>query len=340
MYALFSFFSAPYLGSLSDRVGRRPILILSIFSSAVGWLIFAQAKTLLWLYVGRIIDGLAAGNITAAQSTLADIAKDDNERTKNMGLFGALFGLGFIIGPALGGLLSVFGIAVPFYAVGCLALINGILAYFFLPETHKEKHADKKVSLNPLAPIIAGFKNREMREIFFIWLLFGIALSTQQGVFALYTQNVLGMSAQTTAWIFAGVGILIVINQFVLVPKLWLKHFSRKNLTYLMLIMFGLGIIFQSVPVIAVFIASLFLTTFGQGNLRMLFGSFISNANPAKRGEYLGISSSIMSLAMIIGPLIATITYIRHPGGPFIIAGLLSLACYIIMKRFPMAMVH
>jgi MFS family permease len=95
VYAFFSFFSAPYLGSLSDRIGRRPVLIISIISSAIGWFVFARAWSIGLLFLGRIIDGLAAGNITAAQSALADIAKDAKERAVNMGLFGALFGVGF-----------------------------------------------------------------------------------------------------------------------------------------------------------------------------------------------------------------------------------------------------
>lgn len=336
-FAFFSFFSAPYLGSLSDRIGRRPVLIISIVSSAIGWFLFARAWSVAILFAARIIDGLAAGNITAAQSALADIAKDDTERVANMGLFGALFGVGFIVGPALGGLLAIAGNSVPFYFVGGLATLNAILAYFFLPETHVTKDPLKKISANPFAPIRDGFRNREMRGLFFVWFLFGIALAVQQGVFALYAQELFGMSAQTTGWLFAAIGVLIVINQMVLAKKLWLVQFTKTRLAYTMLVVFAIGMIAQSVPILWVFLVSLVLTTIGQGNLRMVFSGLIANHNPNKRGEYLGISASIMSLSMVVGPLLATVAYASHPGMPFIIAGIMALASYAAMKVFKIA---
>jgi multidrug resistance protein len=194
VYALFAFFSAPFLGMLSDKIGRRPVLIGSIVSTAVGWLVFAKAKTIIWLFAGRIIDGFAAGNITTAQTLLADIATDDKERSVNMGLFGALFGIGFIIGPALGGLLAHFGNTVPFWFVGILAAINAVLAYFFLPETHTKPSEHPRISLNPFKPIWDGLKNAEARMLFIAWLLFGIAIATQQGTFALYVNRIFGIS--------------------------------------------------------------------------------------------------------------------------------------------------
>ncbi len=333
-YALLAFLSAPFLGALSDKIGRRPVLIGSIISTAVGWLVFAKAKTLVWLFAGRIIDGFAAGNITTAQSLLADIAKDDKERTVNMGMFGAIFGIGFIVGPAIGGLLASFGSTVPFWFVGILAAVNAVLAYFFLPETHHTKHEDKKLSLNPLKPIIDGFKNQEMRLVFFVWFLFGIALAVQQGTFALYVNKIFGMNGTQTGLLFAGVGVMILINQMVLLKKVWLKHFHKKALALIMLVVFGIGMIMQSVPMLVIFLVGMVLGTIGQGNLRTVFGGIISSFNPAKRGEYLGISASIMSLSMVIGPLIATVTYTNHPALPFIIAGGLSFVGWWMMRGF------
>jgi DHA1 family tetracycline resistance protein-like MFS transporter len=333
-YALLSFMSAPFLGALSDKIGRRPVLIGSIISTAIGWLVFAKAKTVTWLFLGRIIDGFAAGNITTAQTLLADIAKDDKERTVNMGLFGAIFGVGFIVGPAIGGLLAHWGTSTPFWFVGILAAINALLAYFFLPETHHTKHTDKIMSLNPFKPIIDGFKNKEMRLVFFVWLLFGVALSVQQGTFALYVNKLFGMNATQTSLLFGAIGIMILINQMVLLKKVWLKHFHKKALALIMLVTFGVGMIMQSVPMLVVFLVGMIFATIGQGNLRTVFGSIISSFNPDKRGEYLGISTAIMSLAMIIGPLVATVTYINHPALPFIIAGALSFIGWWMMRRF------
>lgn len=330
--AFFSFFSAPYLGSLSDRIGRRPVLIVSIISSAIGWFVFARAWTVGLLFLGRIIDGLAAGNITTAQSALADVAKDSQERALNMGLFGALFGIGFIIGPALGGIVSLLSPRAPFFLVGFLATINAILAYFFFPETHLVKDYEKQISYSPFVRIINGFRNREMRGLFFVWFLFGTAISVQQGIFPLYVKDIFGFSPQITSLVFVGIGILMIFNQLVLLKKFWLVWFHQRTLALFMLIVFGIGMILQSVSVLIVFFMGLIITTLGQGNLRTVFSSIIAGYNENKRGEYLGISASIMSLSMIIGPLIATVTYIHYPSIPFLIAGILGFTGWVIMK--------
>ncbi len=330
IYALLSFLSAPLLGSLSDRIGRRPILVISIASSAIGWLVFASAKSIGLLFLGRIIDGLAAGNITSAQSALADIAKTDKERTVNMGLFGALFGIGFIVGPAIGGALSHISTTAPFYFVGILATLNAIFAFFFLPETHKTKQADKKISYNPFIPIRDGLALPEMRKIFATWFIFGIALSLQQSSFSLYLANAFGMNASTIGLMFGGIGILILINQLVLLRKVWFKLGTPRAIGQIMFVVFGVGMILQAVPFGLALIVGLVATTLSQGTLRAIYGGLIASASPEKRGEYIGISSSLMSLSMVLGPMIATFFVARHPGLSFVIAGILGFVAYSI----------
>ncbi len=336
MYALLSFFSSPVLGALSDRWGRRPILIISIISSAIGWIMFAGAQSILWLFVGRGIDGLAAGNITAAQSSLADIAKDEQERTTNMGLIGMMFGIGLVVGPLLGGFLGSLGHSVPFWFVGCLASANAILAYFFFPETHATKNSDHVVSMNPLKPIIDGFQNREMRALFGIWFLFGIGIAIQQSTFALYVSRVFGASEKTVGLLFGAVGLIILINQVVLLKRVWLKYFKEKTLAQIMLGMFAIGMITLSVPTVAVFAIALLAITLGQGTTRTVFTSLIAGFNPNKRGEYLGISMSVMSLSMVVGPLISSVTFGWNPHIPFVIAGLFAFAGMIVMWMVPL----
>lgn len=334
VYALLSFFSAPLLGSLSDTWGRRPILIISIISSAIGWFVFGSATSIAILFIGRIIDGLAAGNITTAQSLLADISETPTERTANMGLVGAMFGIGFVIGPVIGGYLGSFGHSVPFYFVGVLATLNALMAYLWLPETRHTDAVRQPITwkkLNPFIPIIDGLRSANMRRIFIVWFLFGVGIAVQQSVFALYVARAFHFSEKNIGLFFGLVGVLIIINQMVFMKRVWLKYFQTKTLAYLMLAVFSISMIIMATPYLVLFIVGVVFSTFGQGTLRGVLGGVIAGNNPEKRGEYLGISNAIMSLSMIVGPLLATIAYTRHMTWPFIIAGLVCILAIILV---------
>ncbi|HSI87776.1 MAG TPA: MFS transporter, partial [Pyrinomonadaceae bacterium] len=134
IYSWMQFFFAPVLGRLSDRYGRRPILFFSILGSAVGYFVIGAANTLFLVFLGRFIGGITGANISTAQAYIADVTSKEN-RAKGMGLFGAMFGLGFILGPAIAGILSKYGVHVPFYAAAGLSLANAIALYFILPES-------------------------------------------------------------------------------------------------------------------------------------------------------------------------------------------------------------
>jgi len=170
IYALFGFFAAPVLGALSDKYGRRLILILSIFGTAIGWFIFALgSKSLICLVIGRIIDGITSGNISTAQSYMIDSSKDPKERAGNLGFIGALFGVGFIIGPAIGGILAKISLLTPFWVTAVIALINAISAYLFLPESPAEKDHARKISLNPFKDIWKAF-HRDSKIKNLLWI--------------------------------------------------------------------------------------------------------------------------------------------------------------------------
>jgi multidrug resistance protein len=331
IFAFFSFFSAPFLGALSDKIGRRPVMILSICSTALGWLVFASAQNIWFLFLGRSIDGMAAGNFSTAQSYLTDIAKDDKERTKNLGIIGATFGVALIVGPALGGLLSQISPTFPFWFVGILASINAVNAYFNLPESHLVRNKNSKISLNPFTPILKILNDKEILPGFFVWFLFGLSIAIQQAVFALYLGKTFSLGAFASGIFMTAVGVIIILNQGFLLSKFWLKRFKERDLEIFMMGIFTLGFFLLSTSVLGIFIIGLIGITFGQSILRVVLTSQIVGNVPEKRGEIFGAMTAIMSLSMIVGPFLAGALFVSHSKLPFILSGIFSLISLIIL---------
>lgn len=333
VFSFFSFLSAPLLGAWSDRIGRRPILLASIASTAIGWFVFAAAGNLFFLFLGRIIDGLAAGNFSTAQSYLVDISKSDKERTANMGTIGAIFGLAFIIGPLLGGFLASISTHLPFWFVAGLATMNFILAYFNLPETHHQRDLTKKIDINPLAPIVRGLRNPKLLPGFLAFFLFGLAIASQQSIFTLYLSQVFNYGTAAAGFFMTGVGVVVVLNQGFLLKKFWLKYFQEKKLELSMLIAFAVGFFLMSTSWKAIFILGVIMISFAQSILRVVMSSQMAAAGGDNHGEVIGVLTSVMSVSMIIGPIGAGWLFGYFPHLPFVVSGFIilivfGLACY------------
>jgi len=334
VFSLFAFISAPFLGTLSDSVGRRPILITSIASTALGWLIFASAKTVPLLFLGRIIDGLAAGNISTAQSYLVDMSKDQSERTENLGLIGAMFGIGLTIGPLIGGLLGAISHSLPFWTVGVLAAVNAILAYFFLPETHHNRDKAKPLEFNPLAPIFRAAKDKKLLPGYISWFLFGSAMACQGAIFSLFLNRAFGFEEFIAGLFLTGMGVTLSINQGVLMKKFWIKNFKEPQLELYMILLVALGFLFMDVRQVVVFTLGVVLLTLGHSVLRVVMTSQMAGASGNKQGETLGMMMSVMSLSTIVGPLVAGWLYAKNIQWPFLLsAGIMVIAFFLILAN-------
>ncbi len=335
VFSLFSFFSGPMLGSISDRVGRRPALIVSIMSSAIGWLIFASANSVWVLFLGRIIDGMAAGNFSIAQSYLADLARNPKERTSNMGLIGATFGIGFIIGPMIGGMLGSISHGAPFWFVGGLATINMFGAYFFLPESHKQLQKRKKIRLNPLVPIARAVSDKNLRSRYLAWMFFGIAVAIQQSIFALYLNAAFGFTEAFIGTIFTAMGVIMALNQGFLLRVFWLKRFKEHALEIWMFPAFALGFLFMGIRFLPVFFIGLIVIVFCQSVLRVFLSSSVSGiAGSQKQGEVMGIMNSIMSLTLIFSPLVGGLLFQMNISYPFLVSAVSLMVAFYVMKKF------
>lgn len=323
VFSFCSFISNPFLGALSDRIGRRPVLLLSIFSTSIGWFVFASASSIPILFLGRIIDGLAAGNFTTAQSYLVDISTDDKDRTANLGIIGATFGIGFMLGPLLGGVLSTVSHAFPFYCAGFMALVNGIVAFFMLPETNKNRNTTA-LRFNPIAPLVKAYRMHGLRRLYVVWLLFALAIVISQTLFGLFAQKVFEFSAFQTGIFFTLAGVIIAINQIALLKQFWLKRFSEQSLQKSMLAVLGIGLLGIATQSVTVFFCSLLFLGTGQALLRVIITSrAVGQAATTSRGEVMGITSSLMSFAMVTGPLIGGTLFEVNYSLPYVFSAVL-----------------
>jgi MFS family permease len=334
VYSICAFFSSPVIGSLSDKIGRRPALIVSIFSTSIGWFIFAFANSLGMLFLGRIIDGLASGNYTVAQSYISDISKDGKERTKNMGLIGAIFGIGFIVGPLIGAFLHKVSPSFPFLAVGSLAMLNTFGAIFFLPETRKKIEDKEKISINPFLPLGRAFRDATLRLRYAVWFLLGMAIASMQSIFALYVQKVYNFSATSVGWSLAGIGALMAINQGFFLKKFWLKNFEEYQLERWLFIPIFFGYLLLGTPFVGLFFVGMLIIGFSQSTLNVVMHSQVSGiAGENKRGEALGVMASVFSVSMAIGPIVAGYFFALYSSLPYFAGAFFLLLAFFLISR-------
>lgn len=306
-YSLTQFISTPILGHLSDKHGRRPILLISLLGTSVAALITARAPSLAILFFGRIFDGATGGNISTAQAYIADVTSKEN-RAKGMGLVGAAFGLGFIFGPALGGILSQFSPHLPFYFVSALALINSTMLYFFLPESlKKDSQPADPARGNRLVELFRSLGNPHFGTLVAVYFFLVTAFSIMNYAFVLYTMERFGYTPVQNGYIFMFVGIIAVVFQGGLVGKL-AKLFGEHALmivgcVMMALALFGIPLVFpETGGLLALLVVTAFLAM-GNSLASTAVTSLVSrNAEESEQGRSLGVMQSGASLARAIGP--------------------------------------
>jgi DHA1 family tetracycline resistance protein-like MFS transporter len=309
-YSIMQLVFAPVLGRLSDKHGRRPVLLISLLGTSIGFLILGFAGSLWMLFLGRIIDGISGGNISTAQAYIADVTTKEN-RAKGMGLIGAAFGLGFVFGPAIGGILSRWGINVPFLFASGLAFANVILLYFTLPETVTPDHPARVSAASGRAwrQLVNSLRQPRLGMVLTIYFLSIVAFSIMTATFSLFMMFRLGYDPWKNGWIFAFVGVISAFIQGGLIGRL-VKRFGEPLLVILGALLFSV---------------SLFLIPFvgpGTGLIGILgigaafsIGNALSapslsslaskSADASEQGSVLGVTQSVASLARAIGPSMA-----------------------------------
>ncbi len=339
-YPLGQFLGAPIVGRFSDRFGRKPLLLFSIAGTFLSLLMLGFAQSIAIIMISRFLDGLAGGNITVAQAYIADVT-DERSRAKGMGMIGAAFGLGFILGPASGGFLSQWGYAVPAFVSAGLSLINLFMITFFLPESlPKEKrvhHLSEVKRKHPLAGLAAAFAKPIAGPILSSIIVFSLSMAMFESVFSLFAKQRLELSAQSTGFILAYVGVLVAGVQGGGMGALT-KRFPENLLVRFALITLTLSYVGWALsPNVFVLMIILVPLSISSGILSTLLRSGLSKSVPVNEtGEIMGISAAMESITRIVAPalggwLIGSLS----PIAPGLLSALLlgALTVYLILLK-------
>jgi MFS transporter, DHA1 family, tetracycline resistance protein len=345
-YAIMQFLFSPVFGNLSDQFGRRPVLLASLFGFGVDYLFLAFAPTIWWLFLGRIISGITGASFSTATAYIADISTPE-KRAQNFGMIGAAFGLGFIIGPAMGGLLSHLGLKVPFIAAAILSLINWLYGYFVLPESlsieNRRKFEWKRA--NPLGSLIQLKKYPAVAGLIVSFVFLYLASHAVQSTWAYYNIEKFNWSEAMVGYSLAVVGIMVAIVQGGLIRKV-IPALGQERSVFVGLLFYCLGMLLFAFASQG-WMMYVFTIVYCLGGITTpaLQGLISSHVPANEQGELQGALTSMMSATSIIGPLMMTNLFAyytqpghpRFPGAPFILATLLLLIsaglAYRSMKR-------
>jgi len=334
-YSLMQFIFAPIWGRISDRIGRRQVLLVCLAGTGVGHVLFGFANSLILLFISRSLTGIAAASIPVAMAYISDVTTLEN-RAKGMGMVGAAFGLGFIFGPAIGGVLSKYGFPVPIFFASGLSAIAALLAYFELPETFKagEQSFDDSRKFN-LANLRAAIINPVIGILFVIFFLITLSFANLETMFALFTERKYGFDATTNGYVFALFGIISALVQGVLIGPL-VKKFGEKKLISASILLLSIGfILFPLADSNLTFLPVVALIAFAIGVHNPSVITLISkNTPPEKQGGTLGLNQSMGSLARVLGPIWGGFFFEKVSiGFPFFSAGMLIFIIFFVSLR-------
>jgi MFS family permease len=336
VYSFMQFLISPLWGRLSDRMGRRPVLLVSILGTALTMVFLGFARSLEWIFIGRLLAGACAANISTAYAYIADVTTEEN-RAKGMGAVGAAFGLGFIFGPAIGGTLAHNqNYSLPMFFAAGLSGINLIFAYFKLKEPHlsieeRSKNRTKRFDLGNIRLALGDQRTRLAIGVFF---LVTFAVTQMESIFAIYMASLFHFDARQAGMLLALVGIIMVAMQGGLVGRL-AKRFGELRLIHVGLIICGLGLLgFAFSPTIGAVIISLSVLGVGHGTLHPSLSSLASlGASKDRRGATMGVFQSAGSLARVLGPPCAGWAYDHFAkNAPFLAGTLILFFAFVISQ--------
>lgn len=343
IYALMQFIFSPIIGGLSDQYGRRPVLLMSLFGFGMDFIFLALAPSIGWLFVGRIISGIAGASFTTANAYIADITEPE-KRAQSFGMIGAAFGLGFIIGPSLGGILGEYGTRIPFWVSAGLALLNWLYGYFILPESllpeNRRKFDIKRA--NPIGSLMNLKKYPYVLALVLSLFLVNVSNFATQGTWSFYGIEKFSWSKLEVGLSLGFVGLMVAIVQGGLI-RVIIPKFGQERSLFLGLAINALGLAAFAFASSSWMMYAIMIPFAVGGLAGPAFQGIISNqVGKNEQGELQGGLTSLMSIAAIIGqPLMLGLfrvftkenAPIYFPGAPFLMGGLLSLISLLLVFR-------
>lgn len=345
MFAAMQFLFGPFLGSISDRFGRRPVLLLALGAMTIDYLVMAQAWTIWLLLLGRMIGGITAATHATATAYMADISKPE-EKAANFGLIGAAFGMGFVLGPLLGGILGQWGTRAPFYAAAALAVLNFGLGYFVLPETVTDRirrpFSFKRA--NPIGALMAVGHLPGLKLLLSISFVYGIAFFVYPAIWAYFASLQFGWSPAMIGVSLASFGVSMAFVQALLMRPI-LRLLGERNAVIAGLVLDA--VVFAALGFVengTLALIMIPITALGSVVGPALQAIMSRTASDDQQGELQGTITSINAVGMIIAPFIMTqifwyftsdMTSMHLPGAPFILSAALVLLCALMFLRHP-----
>ncbi|GAA4323968.1 TCR/Tet family MFS transporter [Flaviaesturariibacter amylovorans] len=342
-YAVMQFLCAPIVGNLSDRYGRRPVLLTSLVGFGIDYLFLSIAPNIGWLFVGRLISGITGASFTAASAYIADVSSEA-DRAKNFGLIGAAFGLGFIIGPFLGGLLGDFGPRVPFLVSAALCFANAAYGYFVLPESlpREQRRPFDWRRANPVGPVLLLRRFPAIAGLIGALTLVYVAAHAIQSNWTFFSIERFGWDSRMIGYSLAMFGLLIALTQGVLTRYI-IPHFGNEKSVYVGLGLYATGMLLFAFATQDWMLFAIMVPYCLGGIAGPALQAIITGHVPAnQQGELQGSLTSIMSLTSIVGPLLMTNLFawctapkapLYFPGAPFLLGAALLLTSCVLTYR-------
>jgi MFS transporter, DHA1 family, tetracycline resistance protein len=343
VWALMQFIFSPVLGALSDRYGRRPVILISCFGLGLDYILMALAPTLWWLFAGRVISGITAASFPTAGAYIADVTPPE-KRAAGFGMIGAAWGVGFVMGPALGGLLGEVNPRLPFWVAAGLTLLNALYGLFVLPESlaPESRKAFSLRRANPVGSLVLLRSHPELLGLSLVNFTYMLAHQVLPSVFVLYTSFRYGWSERATGLSLAFIGVFNIIVQAGLVKRIVARFGERRALFAGLLCGCAGYAIYGLAPVGIAFLSAMPVFAFMGLVGPSAQGLMTRRVGPSEQGQLQGANSSIIGITGLIGPGLFTLTFAsfigshrdwRLPGAPFLLAALLMVMALLLARR-------